>query len=42
MPIGHLYFFFGEMSILDVSPVFNWVAYFFVVELNDLFVYFGN
>ena len=42
MPFGHFYFFFGERSILAVSPFFNWVAYFFVVELNDLSVYFGN
>ena len=40
MPTGHLYA-FGEMSILVFCPFFNWVV-FFVVELYELFVYFGD
>ena len=42
MPIGHLHFFFGEMSIKVLCPFFDWVVHFFVVELYELFVYFGN
>ena len=40
VPIGHLYFFFEEMSVQVFCPVFDWV--FIVVELYELFSYFGN
>ena len=44
MPFGHLYVFFGVMSIQVFRPFFDWVVVFFVVviELYELFVYFGN
>ena len=41
MPIGHLYVFFGQMSVW-VCPFFDWVVGFFVIELCELFVYFAN
>ena len=31
--IGHLYFFFGEMSILVFCPLFDWVVCFSDIEL---------
>ena len=44
MLLGHLYVFFGEISIYVFCPFFDWVVYgfFVVVELYELFVYFGN
>ena len=39
---GHLYVFFGEMSIKNFCPFFDWVVCFFVVELYGLFVYFRD
>ena len=43
MPAGHLYVFFGEMSIFIFFLVFDWVIYLFMdIELYELFVYFGN
>ena len=40
MPIGHLYFFFGEMSIQVFCPFFDWVVWvFFVIELYELFLF---
>ena len=42
MLFGHLYIFFGEMSIWISSPFFDWVVCFFDVELHELFVYFGD
>ena len=40
MLVGHLYVFYGEMSIQVFCPFFNWVVGFFAVELYKLFVYF--
>ena len=31
VPVGHLYMFFGEMSIQVFCPFFNWVVWFFAV-----------
>ena len=41
MPVDHLYVFFGEMFI-QLCPFFDWVFFFFYIELYELFVYFGN
>ena len=38
--IGHMYIFFGEMSIQFLCPYFNWVVCIFDVELYELFMYF--
>ena len=38
--IGHLYIFFGEMSIQVLCPYFNWAVCIFDVELYELFMYF--
>ena len=37
--IGHLYFFFGEMSILVFCPLFDWVDCFSDIELHELLIY---
>jgi len=37
MPVGHLYFFFGKMSIHVLIGLFD----FFDVELYEFFAYFG-
>ena len=42
MPVGHLYIFFGEMSVKVFCPFFHWTVWFFVLELYELFVFFGN
>ena len=39
---GHLYVVFGEKSVLVFCLLLNWVVCFFVVELYELFEYFGN
>ena len=39
---GHMYVFFGEMSIKNFCPFFDWVVCFFVVKLYELFVYFRD
>ena len=36
-----IYVFFGKMSIQNFCPFFNWVMYFFYIDLCELFVYFG-
>ena len=36
MPVGHLYIFFGEMSIQVFCPFFNWVVGFFAARLYKL------
>ena len=36
MPTGHLYVFFGQMSIKVSCPSFSWVVCFSVVELYEL------
>ena len=38
--VSHLYVFFGEMSVYFLGPLFDWVAYFSVIELHELLVYF--
>ena len=42
--VSHLYVFFGEMSVLVIFPLFDWVVFFFFsgIELYELLVYFGN
>ena len=42
MPIGHLYVFSGEVSLRSSAHFFYWVVGFIVIELYELFVYFGN
>ena len=42
VPVGHLYVFFGEMSIEVFCPFLDWVFWFIVLELYELFVYLGN
>ena len=37
--IGHLYFFFGEMSILVFCLLFDWVVCFSDIELHELLIY---
>ena len=39
--MGHLYVFFGELSIKVFCPFLDWVV-FFVVGLYELFVCFGD
>ena len=41
MPVGHLNFFFGELSIQIFCPFFNWIVCFLFVEVHELFIYFG-
>ena len=41
VPLGHLYV-FGEMSMQIFCLFFDWVVCFSVIELCELFVYFGN
>ena len=41
--VGHLYIFFGKVSISDLCPFFSWVVFFVVVvvemyELNTAFL----
>ena len=40
--IGHLYIFFGKISVQVFCPFFHWVVGFFAVELYKLFVYFRD
>ena len=40
--VSHLYVFFGEMSVLVVFPLFDWVVCFSGIELYELLTYFGN
>ena len=43
MPVGHPYVIFGEMSIQVFCPFFDWIVWgFVVVELHELFAYFGD
>ena len=42
MFVGHLYVFFGEMSVEVFHPIFDWVVCFSDIELHGLFVYFGD
>ena len=41
VPVGHLYAFFGKMSLQVFCPFLNWVLWFFDIELYELFIYFG-
>ena len=40
MPVGHLYVFFGNMSVQILCPFSNWAVYIFDVVLYDFLVYF--
>ena len=42
MPVGHLYIFFGKISIQVICSFLNQVVCFFDIELYGLFVYFGQ
>ena len=37
MLFGHLYVFFGEMSVYIFSTFFDWVVCFFDIDLHELF-----
>ena len=39
MPIGHWYFFLGEMSVQVFCPFFTWIVCFLVVELGMSYLY---
>ena len=41
MLLGHLYVFFGKMSIQAFCSFFKRVVCFFEIELYELFIYFG-
>ena len=38
--VGHLNFFFRELSIQLLCPFFNWILCFLFVEACELFIYF--
>ena len=40
--MSHLYVFFGRMFVQVFCSVFDWVLCFFVIELYELFLYFGD
>ena len=40
VPIGHLFIFF-IFSSLPIFFFYNWIVYFFDIELYELFIYFG-
>ena len=40
MPVGHLYVFFEEISIYVFCPFLTGL-FVFVIELHEMFVYFG-
>jgi len=40
--VGHLYIFFGEMSVQVFCPFFHWLIGFFAVELHKFLVYSGD
>ena len=42
MSVGHLYFFFGELSVQFLCPFFNWIICFLFVEACEPFIYFGR
>ena len=39
MSVGHLNFFFGELSAQLLCPFFNWIICFLFVEVRELFIY---
>ena len=39
VPVGHLYVFFGEISMQVFCLIFIWVVWFFDVELYELFIF---
>ena len=41
MPVGHLNFFFGEVSVHILRPFFSSVICFLGVEACEFFIYFG-
>ena len=42
MFVGHLYVFFGQMSVSIFCPFFVWVVWFVDIELCELFIYFES
>ena len=42
MLVGHVYLFFGEISVLVFSPFHDWIVRFFGVEFNKFFIDLGN
>ena len=39
VPVGHLYVFFGKMSIQFLCPLFNWVVYFLMLScMRSLYI----
>ena len=42
MSVGHLYFFFGELSVQFLCLFFNWIICFLFVEACELFIYSGR
>ena len=41
MLLGHVYVFFGEISVHVVCPFHDWIVCFFAVEFNKLFIVLG-
>ena len=41
MPVGHLHFLFGKMSVQFFCPFSNQIVCFFDVELYEMLVYVG-
>ena len=39
MFVSHLYVFFGEMSVWFFGPFFDWVIFFFFLELSCLYIF---
>ena len=39
MSVGHLYFFFGELSVQFHCPFFNWIICFLFLEVCELFIF---
>ena len=39
--VGHLYVFFGQMSVHVVCLFLNWIIWFLGIELYQFFLYFG-
>ena len=41
MSTGH-FSVFGKMSVQVLCPFFNWIFWFFDIELHEMLVYFGD
>ena len=39
--VGHVYVFFGEISVRVFCPFHDWIACFFAVEFNKFFIDLG-